>query len=246
VTRDVLKLRSALNGIVGEVEKPGSRILGQDKAKSEELANIIKGHRPILEQLDKLVTKDRGLKKKRIWRPEKDNTAALAQIHMQLDFQIQSINLFLSSRMTTQIALIEKKLEAFVTEFGREHRDESLLGTTGDADRQAEAQWARFRNELVEDGITEADIEEHKSSIKALLREGLPSYSEAHLGHARSQGNQQGPADTAQFAGEERRLVISSSEKRLHSAPQPSASRSSSKNWGRRQGSQINISRSQG
>lgn len=153
-----------------------------DEAKRQEGAVIINSFRPLLQQLQVLVTKDHNLKKKRVWRRDKDSTVALDHIQRQLDFRTRSIDQYLSTMRSSQLAFIEKKLETFVQELKHGIRP---VGHESDAD----AQWSVLRRKLIEDGITDVDIEAHAPSIRALLRDKLPSYNEIHAGPAHEGDN---------------------------------------------------------
>lgn len=176
---DITRLRATLKEVIHEVSKPESKIQYVDGTKREELGAVVDGCRPLLEHLENLVTKDQGLKKKRIWKRDKDNTPALDHIHRQLDFRRHSLNLYLSTLRSSQLALIEKKLETFVEEFKRGGREASRTSNSADQESALDVQWSVLRHELAEDGITDTDIEVHKSSIRALLQEQLPSYYDA-------------------------------------------------------------------
>jgi hypothetical protein len=159
------------------------------EAKRHHLASLITSYRPLLQQLEALAIKDQGTKKKRIWRRDKDNTAALDQLHRQLDFRTQSLDLYLPTLRTSQLALIEQRLEAFVEEFKRGAPGTPRGVNALDDESEADAQWSALRRQLLEEGITDVDIEAHKSSIRALLQERLPSYYEAHIGSAQPEAN---------------------------------------------------------
>lgn len=134
------------------------------------LFDIIKTYRPLLLQLRKLATKDQNLKKKRIWRRDKDNTAALDDITRQLNVRTQTIELYLSTQSISPLQLTT--LETSKGESLYASHTSQELGSRNEVDEQ----WSVLRRKLVEDGITDIDIEAHMSTIRSLLQDKLPSY----------------------------------------------------------------------
>lgn len=184
-TWDVNRLRVALLEVKSEISKPDSKIHDTNEPGCNELRILTKSFRPLLEDLEKLVMKDQGLKKKRIWRRDKDNAAALDRIHRQLELRTPMLGFYISTMKHSQLAQFQEKLGIAMVELDR--RDS--LGRSGQIDGEWDYnQWPVheqlmvLRRELAEIGITDIDIEAHKSSIKALLRERLPSYHEAQSG----------------------------------------------------------------
>jgi hypothetical protein len=153
------------------------------------LAAITRSYRPLLDQLDQLAAKDQGLKKKRIWRGHKDNTAALDRYHRELQFQTQTINLYLSL-----FSPPKNPDKAFHEDLGRGGREISTTAPVYVQGTELDVQWMWLKRRLVEDGITDIDIEAHTSSIRALLQERLPSYYDIHYGPSVEQRDGSGQA----------------------------------------------------
>lgn len=193
---DIICLRETLKDITNELSRPESKIRSAEQAKREALATIIKSYRPLVQQLEQFATKDQGLKKKPMWRSRKNNTAALDRFHRELQFQTQTINLYLSTLTPSHLAPIKKQQENSIK--GSKHGVGEASYTLQPLDRgsEADAQWSLLRRQLVEDGITDIDIEAHTSSIRALLQEKLPSYYDIHSGPSLEETNGSAEAST--------------------------------------------------
>lgn len=150
------------------MSKPDSKIRSAEQARQEALATIVKSYRPLLHQLHQFATKDQGFKKKRIWRSHKPNSAVLDRFHRELQFQTQTINLYLST------------LTATIKPGPAQEAPDTLQAVHQGS--EVDAQWSLLRLRLIEDGITDTDIEAHTTSIRALLRERLPSYHDLPSG----------------------------------------------------------------
>ena len=178
--RDIDRLRSTLQKVADEVSKPDFKIRDVGKAECDKLAFDLAAIRCQLLLIDGLAAKDQGLKKKRIWKRDRDSTAALDMFHHQVASHIQIMSSWLSK---WQNALLLKEVERIVAEMNRGNRKLPHTTNVGSREPEAEADegWSMIRRELAADGITDVDFEAHKSSIKALLRERLPPYYESHF-----------------------------------------------------------------
>ncbi|KAF7512578.1 hypothetical protein GJ744_000839 [Endocarpon pusillum] len=165
---DITCLRFTLKEIKHELSQPNSKIRSAEQARQEALATIVKSYRPLLHQIHQFATKDQGFKKKRIWRSHKPNSSVLDRFHRELQFQTQTINLYLSTLTAT-------------TKPGPAQEAPGTLQAVHQGS-EADAQWSLLRLRLIEDGITDTDIEAHTTSIRALLQERLPSYHDLPSG----------------------------------------------------------------
>jgi hypothetical protein len=188
---DIVCLRRTVKDITIDLSEPKSNIRLAEPAKREALAAIIRSYRPLLEQLDQLAAKDQTLKKKRIWRGPKDNTVALDRYHRELQFQTQTLTLYLSLIYT-----FESPEKSFHEDFERGGREISSTAPAAGQGAEVDVQWSLLRRRLVEDGITDIDIEAHTSSIRALLQERLPSYYDIHSGPSVEQHDGSGQVST--------------------------------------------------
>ena len=188
-TWNVSRLRASLQEVKIEASEPESKTNNADEARCDDLHVLIAGFRPLLENLDKLVTEDQRLKGKRIWRRDKDKVAAVDHIDRQLELRIRKVDSYLSVLRNNQLARVLEKTGKIMEVFDRRHEP---LGRSSPMHGEAEfdVQWSLLKHELVEDGMTIVDIEAHKSSIKALLQDRLPSYHEAHAGFIQAESSE--------------------------------------------------------
>jgi hypothetical protein len=169
-----------LQEVTDEISRPDSELHDVSKSSQNwDIFSAIESCRPLLQRIEGLATKDQGLKKKRIWKRDKDNTATLDEICGQLEARSHCTALYLSALRSSQLSIIENKLKTFVEDIKRGKRDVSRALNAVDHESEADAGWSVIRRELAADGITDVDFEAHKSSIKALLQERLPSYYES-------------------------------------------------------------------
>jgi hypothetical protein len=181
IKRDVFRLPAILRVLAEDLSKPESIIQDLGEVQLEQIASIIKSYRPYLLQVEKYAKGDQSHKKKRIWGRDKDRlTPALDVIHRQLELLNDSLRTHVSYLESRQLALMQNKLGALVEEFKSTGLGSSHPLQAGDQQFDADAQWSMLRRKLVEDGITDLDIEAHTSSIRALLQEKLPSYYDIH------------------------------------------------------------------
>jgi len=173
----IISLLAILKQVRDDLSKPESEIQHAKQAESEALVTMIGGYRRLLQQLDNLAAKDHSLKKKRIWKRDKDNTAAVGQLHGQLNSLTVTISIYLSTRRGSQPSFPD-----FAEEVKNGGQDAFVPSQAVNQESEADAQWSVLRRKLVEDGITDVDIEAHTSSIRALLQDKLPSYYEIYTG----------------------------------------------------------------
>jgi hypothetical protein len=181
IKRDVFRLPAILRVLAEDLSKPESIIQDLGEVQLEQIASIIKGYRPYLLQVEKYAKGDQSHRKKRIWGRDKDRlTPALDVIHRQFELLNDSLRSHVSYLESRQLALMQNKLGALVEEFKSTGLGSPHTLQAGDQQFDADAQWSMLRRKLVEDGITDLDIEAHASSIRALLQEKLPSYYDIH------------------------------------------------------------------
>ena len=187
---DIITLRQTLQLIKNELSTPESNIRRAQQAKREALSTIIESYRPLVQQVEQLAANDESLKKKRIWRSHKQSKTTLDRLHRELQFQTQTINLYLSTLTTAPHLLSNnEQRETVVQDSAREGGLASATRQAVDQEPGADAQWSLLRRMLVEDGITDIDIEAHTSSIRALLKEKLPSYYDLPSRHVPEEAN---------------------------------------------------------
>ena len=173
VAREVISLHTAIKELEDDAGRPRSLLKEASISKKQELDQLVKNTKSVLQQLDKLVTKYQSLstKHRKKWDIFKFGQEGLMEIRSKIVFHTSAINLFLTSLSTDSLSRIERKLDEIVEEFRRGDREASTVGRLDDDVPEAEEQWTALKKELVDDGFTRQDIEKHKVWIKARLRE---------------------------------------------------------------------------
>ena len=173
VSREVISLHTAIKELEDDAGRPRSLLKEASISKKQELDQLVKNTKSVLQQLDKLVTKYQSLstKHRKKWDTFKFGQEGLMEIRSKIVFHTSAINLFLTSLSTESLSRIERKLDEMVAEFRRGDREASTVACLDDDVPEAEEQWTALKKELVDDGFTEQDIEIHKTWIKARLLE---------------------------------------------------------------------------
>lgn len=173
ISREVSTLHTAIKELQDEVENEDSILNRAGSTKKNEVDDLIRHCRAVLQQLQRLVTryKSLGTNSKRAWDRIKFGTEGVQDIREKLTFHTSAIQLFLTTLGTGSLGRIEKKLETIIDEIRSGKRESSILTTSGDDDAEAEVQWDALKSELVEDGFTKQDIESHRHAIMAHLQQ---------------------------------------------------------------------------
>jgi hypothetical protein len=176
VAREVISLHAAVKQLEEEASKPNSVVGKAGEHKQKELQNLVKNIRQILDQLDRFVSRYKGLgttkrKKRDIVR---FSTESLEDIRSKVILHTNALNLFLGGLSTASLGRIESKLDEIVKELRSGKRDVSTIAVSDDEDDPiARRQWRALREELIEDEFQKDDVDDHKAWIRAQMRKRI-------------------------------------------------------------------------
>ena len=100
----------------------------------------VNGYRAPLEHLERLTTKDQGLKKKRIWKRDKDNGPAL--LHSLAELSFQGIDSYLSVMKAHRDLITEKLLETLLEEVKIDGKDHHQVISLVEQGPECSIEWA--------------------------------------------------------------------------------------------------------
>lgn len=173
VGHEVVALCTPIKELEDEARNPESILNRAGQSKLKELDELLKNCRAVLRQLEWLLTKYKrlGTQSRRTWDRIKFGSEGLQDVREKLTFHTSAISLFLTTLGTGSLGRIEKKLDEIVEEIRAGKREPTTLSVVDDDQGDAETQWNKLKDELLEEGLTRWEVEAHKSDIKKKLRE---------------------------------------------------------------------------
>ena len=160
-----------------ESSKPDSLVRNAVDTKQKEFEELIRDIEQVLKQLDGLVSKYQSLctgnrRKRDVLR---FSAEGLEEIRSKIILHTSAAILFLGTLSAASLGRIELKLDEIVNELRSGQRDTAAIALSDDEDDPvARKRWRTLKNELVNDGFQQEDIESHKAWIKAELRKRIP------------------------------------------------------------------------
>jgi hypothetical protein len=129
----------------------------------------------VLQQLNQLLIKYKslGTRSKRTWDRVRFGTENLQGIRDKLMVHTSSLTLFLTTLGTGSLGRIEKKLDELIADMRAGRRAATVLSMADDEEDEAEEQWDLWKGELVKEGLSKTELEEHKHWILAKLLERM-------------------------------------------------------------------------
>lgn len=169
----MIALHTAVRELQDEVETPDSILNRSGDNKKAELKQLTRNCSKALRKLSELLTKYKslGTNSKRTWDRIKFGLEGLQDIRDQLLVHTSSLTLFLQTLSTSSLGRIEKKLDELIEDVRLGRREPSVLTFVESDNREADDQWVAFKQELLDDAFTRAEVEANKHWIKARLRE---------------------------------------------------------------------------
>ncbi len=191
LTREVTSLHVVLKRLEHEVAKPESPINRSNDTCREEVEVIAGGCRRVLKILDQVLEKYNALSEtersgRKLWQKIKFGNGQmgnLADLRTKVIYYTTAMSLFLNMMSIGTMGIVEKQLNDAGGDLkeikdaingitahliAKDRSEGSVLTAYPDDDK---AVWKKFRRELIEDGFSSSVIGEHKSLIKAYIRE---------------------------------------------------------------------------
>ena len=168
ISREALTVHTLVKELQDEAENPQSILNVRGASRRQDLMGPIQNLEIVLEELDGIVKKYQGLarREKRIWNQLRLATEDLDQIRVKLAFHMTAINTFCESLSRGKLVQIESILLELVKEVQQGRRRPSLASIAEEHDTSG---WRELELELAEDGISAADVSEHKAAIRVFL-----------------------------------------------------------------------------
>ena len=173
----VISLHTVLKQLDDEFENPDSILNRTGASKSKELGLLAQSCNGALQQLNKLLIKYKslGTKSKRAWDLLRWVTENLTEIREKIISHTSSLTLCLTTLGTGSLGRIEKKLDELIADVRAGRREETVLSMADNDEDEGDTQWSLWKDELMDDGFTKAELESHKHWIKARLAELIES-----------------------------------------------------------------------
>ncbi|KAF2801960.1 uncharacterized protein BDZ99DRAFT_527918 [Mytilinidion resinicola] len=171
VACEALSLHTVLQKGLDDVSDPDSALSKRGPTRRVEFDQITSNCNTALAELDALVKKYKGLgtNSQRTWERVKFGQEELDTIRSKLSLHVQMVNLFLTSLHGHMLDRIERKIDVLVAEINSGQREPSVL-TVAEEDNEGQDIWEMLKSELLEEGITGDDIEQHKIQIKTYIQ----------------------------------------------------------------------------
>lgn len=168
VAREARTAHIIVQELVDEAKDQKSVLNQRGAARKSELLSLITGLRWALADFDKIILKYKGLsrRERRIWDQLRLAAEDLSGIRAKLTYHLTAINAFTASLERGTLARIETVLLELVEEVRDGRRPPTLVSIDHAQDASG---WKELQAELAEDGITEADVAEHKAAIRVFL-----------------------------------------------------------------------------
>lgn len=137
--------------------------------RRQELLLLVENLRSALIEIDAIVQRYQGLarRERRIWDQLKFASEDLGQVRGKLTFHLTAINVFTESLSRSTLSQIEKTLLELIGEVREGRRPPSIVPSD---ERDERSVWSELEFELAEDGISKADVAQHKAAIKIFLQ----------------------------------------------------------------------------
>ncbi|KAI4146578.1 MAG: hypothetical protein L6R39_003411 [Caloplaca ligustica] len=168
IAREARSAHTVVKELVDEAKDEKSVLNQRGAARQQELLDLISGLQKALEELDHIVHKYSALsrRERRIWDQLKMATKDLSGIREKLIYHLTAINAFTDSLERGTLARMETVLLELVEEVRQGRRPPTIVSIDNLQDTSG---WKELGSELAEDGITEADVAEHKAAIRVFL-----------------------------------------------------------------------------
>ena len=167
VGREALAAHTIVKELEDEAHNERSVLNRSGHEQKVELNTLVAGLCKALEELDGIIRKYNGLtrRERRIWKLRLA-TKDLKGIREKLNYHLTAINAFTSGLSRGTLARVEDVLLELVQEVRAGQRPPSF----GSIDQSEDITgWQELENELEQDGITAADVAEHKAAIRLFL-----------------------------------------------------------------------------
>jgi hypothetical protein len=174
-SQTVIALHTAIKELEDEIENPDSILNRTGASKKSELGLLVKNCVSVLQQLNQLLIKYKslGTRSKRTWDRVRFGTENLQEIRDKLMVHTSSLTLFLTTLGTGSLGRIEKKLDELIADVRAGRRADTVLSMADNEEDEAEEQWNLWKGELIEEGLSKTELEEHKHWILAKLLERM-------------------------------------------------------------------------
>ncbi|EON62359.1 hypothetical protein W97_01581 [Coniosporium apollinis CBS 100218] len=178
LTGDVGALQSVLHELGDETSNPHSLIHRAGEHQRNELRRLMKACKSDLQDLEKLLAKYKSLKTSDPQTRDRlgFNSNRQSEIRVKLSGHTDRLNLFLTQLNTSALGRIEMNAEMHTKAFGEIkkkldsiHQD-VLAGKKDPALLTSMEDWGSLEKELVDDNITEVDVELNKDYIAEWLK----------------------------------------------------------------------------
>jgi len=96
----------------------------------------------------------------------------LGDARVKIAQHTSAITIFLANIHTTALGRIERKIDHFIRQWKGGQRNSSVLSLAESLEgpRKGEDHWATFRNELLDDDVSEVDIDDNRSFVEAYVQ----------------------------------------------------------------------------
>lgn len=173
-TRELSSLHTVLSVVREDARNPHSAFSQLDPDRRQAILQVVANCGEAVRELECLLTRYErlGRRDRRTWDALKFGSEPLSDIRSKLVMHLSSLNVLLTSLPGSVIGRIERKLDDIAADLRQGRREPSVLSTYEEKDADI---WDVLRKELLDDGITSQDIEQHKDEIKAYIKTLLDS-----------------------------------------------------------------------
>ncbi len=168
VGREARAAHTVAKELVEEAKDEQSVLNRRGAARTQELLSLVGGLQKALEDFDRIIIKYRGLsrRERRIWDQLRLASEDLSGIRDKLTYHLVAITAFTDSLERGTLARMETVMLELVEEVRQGRRPPTLVSIDHLQDTSG---WKELESELAEDGITAADVVEHKAAIRVFL-----------------------------------------------------------------------------
>jgi len=169
ISREALTVHTVVKELQDEADNMNSVLNRRGTPRKQELLLLIRNLKSALLEVDIIVQKYQGLarRERRIWNQLKFATEDLGQVRGKLTVHLAAINVFTDSLSRSTLSQIEKVLLELISEVREGRRPPSIVPSD---ERDENSVWNELELELAEDGISKADVAQHKTAIKVFLQ----------------------------------------------------------------------------
>lgn len=166
--REARAAHTVVKELVEEAKDEQSVLNRRGAARTQELLSLVSGLQKVLEEFDRIIVKYRGLSRReqRIWDQLRLASEDLGGIRDKLSYHLAAITAFTNSLERGTLARMETVMLELVEEVRQGRRPPTLVSIDHLQDTSG---WKELESELAEDGITAADVVEHKAAIRIFL-----------------------------------------------------------------------------